>query len=107
MPQYPYDAPVGYSYAHISNAGTVVVKASAGAVNAVNINGGATGAALEMFDNNVTVTGTVVIANMTLGATALASVPYAVEVAGNGVGEFKSGLVVVSTGTIDATIWYR
>jgi len=99
MSQQPYNAPVGLSYSHISNAGTNVVKTAPGMLQAININQGASAAAATVYDN-IAGSGSVV-AVITLGAavTTPQPIPYGVNL--------TKGLAIVTTGSIDLTVVYR
>lgn len=101
MPQTPYNAVLGMTPVHISNAGTHVVMAEGGLLASVIINGGTAGATIEMFDNNVTQTGTAVIGEITLAGTVFPMQPVNYNATVN------NGVVVVATGTFDATILVR
>jgi hypothetical protein len=105
MPQNPYNAPVGLSYANIKAAGTTVVKASPGLLGTVTINSESTGATLQFLDA-ITGAGTVTIGTITTvsGTVAPSRVVYGPDPGGI---NFVTGLVVVATGTIDATIAFR
>ena len=99
MPQIPMNQPVGQNYKHVST-GTVVVKASAGYLDRIVINGGSTSATLTLYDNPTAGSGTV-IAVQTLSASAQAQPAIVYNLL------FTTGLTVVVTGTIDATFMYK
>lgn len=101
MGQNQYTQAAGLSYAHISNAGTTVVKARPGFLGAVNINSGTAGATLTVIDSSVASGTTPQIAVLDVGTTTVVpdQVPYGIET--------NSGIVIVSTGTVDATISFR
>ena len=99
MPQIPYNQPVGQNYKHVST-GTVVVKASAGYLDRIVINGGSTSATLTLYDNPTAGSGTV-IAVQTLSASTNAATAVVYNLL------FTTGLTVVVTGTIDATFMYK
>lgn len=100
--------PLLTAYNHISNAGTFVVKAVPGGLFALNINSATLGAAtIELFDQSSTVTGTVVIAGpINIGTAAVLPLRLNFGPTDGGL-KFNSGLVVLTTGTLDATISYR
>jgi hypothetical protein len=105
MTQTPYSAPVGISYANIVNAGTTVVKAAGGLLGAVTVNSATSGATLEFIDA-LTSAGTVTIGTVTIGSTTAVPgrVVYGFDPGGV---NFNTGLVIVATGTINATVAYR
>lgn len=106
MAQTPYNAPVGVAYSHISNAGTTLVKSVPGAAFSLNINSGTGVGSLTLFDQSTTATGTVTIAVINVGTANV--LPQHLDLGPSGGGlNFKTGLVVVSTGTIDATVGFR
>ena len=107
MPQTPYNEPITVSraYTHISNAGTTLVKATPGSLFSININSGVSEAALTLFDQVTTVTGTNTIAALALTLTEAGPVNLPFGVAGSGL-TFKNGLCIVAAGTIDATVLY-
>ena len=103
MAQVPYNSIVGLTYQHISNAGTTVVKAKPGMLASVIVNQGTGPATLALFDNSVTTTGTVVIGTIELASTTVVGpqqpIVYNVQT--------NTGLVVVASGYVDATITFR
>jgi hypothetical protein len=107
MPQTPYNAPIGVSYYHISAAGTFVAKSVPGALFSLNINSATAGATLELFDQATTATGTVVIAGpINLGTANV--LPSHLDIGPSGAGiNFKTGLVALTTGTLDVTLAIR
>ena len=106
MPQTPYGTPIGVAYTHIANAGTTVVKANPGAMYTININSGTAGATLTLYDQTSTTIGTVLIGALNFGTADVLPlrVPYG---PGKGGINFKNGLVVVTAGTLDATIAFK
>jgi len=104
MPQYLNLTPSPQSYKHISNAGTTLVKATSATLAGVILNQGTVGSTLALFDQATTVTGTVALGTITVAGTS--SVPGFTPFGQGGV-QTTTGLVVVSTGSIDATVVYR
>jgi len=107
MAQTPYNAPVSVSYYHIANAGTYLVKGVPGQVFSVNMNSATSGATFEMFDQATTATGTVVIAGpINLGTANV--LPSHLDIGPSYCGvNFKTGLVVLTTGTLDLMVAFR
>ena len=112
MPQYPYSQPTasslaGASYDHIASAGTFVVKATPGNLFTLNINSATAGATLEFFDQATTVTGTVAIAGpITIGTADI--LPMRLGFGPENVGlKTNTGLVALTTGTLDVTVGFR
>jgi hypothetical protein len=106
MPQYNYNAPVAVAYAHITNAGTNVVKGAPGQLFSININSGSSGSGLTLLDQVGSTVGTVDIGIVAIGTSDIVPLKLAYGPEGAGI-KFNTGLVIVSTGTIDATIGYR
>lgn len=100
--------PLLAAYSHISNAGTFVVKAAPGGLFALNINSATLGAAtIELFDQSTTATGTVVIAGpINIGTAAVLPLRLVFGPTDGGL-RFNTGLVALTTGTLDATVSYR
>lgn len=99
MPQYPYNEPVGLSYKHVVNAATTTVKAGPGYLDRVVYNGGSSSATLTMYDNTAA-SGTIIgVVTLSASENNPAAVVYNAT--------FTTGLVVVSTGTIDCTFIFR
>jgi hypothetical protein len=99
--------PLLAAYNHITNAGTFVIKAAPGGLFSLNINSATAGGTLELFDQSTTATGTVVIAGpITLGT--LDVLPMRVLFGpDNGGLRFNTGLVALTTGTLDVTVGFR
>ena len=100
MPQYNGIQSNPLKYKHISTAGTTVVKATPGVLANVIINSGTTNGALTLLDQSTTITTTNTIAAIALGGTVVTPDVNAYNL------ETNVGLVVVSAGTIDATILF-
>lgn len=107
MPQNFGPPPVGLSYAHISNAGTSAVKATPALLADIAINSASTGATITLIDNKSTVSATPVIGVITLGAAVVT--PTKLSYGDSGVSgiQTNTGLVVLTTGTIDLTVVYK
>ena len=107
MPQTPYNEPITLAYVHIANAGTNVVKSVTGGLFSININSATSGATLELFDQSTTATGTVVIAGpINLGTADILPLNLPFGPTGAGIA-FKTGLVALTTGTLDVTFAIR
>lgn len=100
MPQYPYNEPIGLSYAHINTATTTVVKSVPGLFATFNINSSTTGATIEFFDNT-SATAPIFIGTLTLPTIATPSQQVVYNL------NFKTGLTVVTTGVLDILIGFR
>lgn len=107
MPQTPLGTLGPVSYAHIVNAGTVQVKAAAGSLMSLNVNGVSTASTATLYDVNQTGTlGTVEVAVFTLGTSE--AIPSRIPMGPDNSGlKFNNGLVVVTTGTCDLTFGFR
>lgn len=104
MPQTPYNAPVGVSYKNISGAGTITVKSGAGLLASINVNQAASAAAVTLYDNTAA-SGTK-IGSIVYGAAATAPVSLPFGPNGGGI-NFNTGLVIVTSGSVDLTVAYR
>jgi hypothetical protein len=62
VPQTPYNQPVGLSYKNISTQTTTVVKASAGYLDRIILNGFTAGAVVTLYDNASAASGTTIAA---------------------------------------------
>lgn len=93
----------GKKYSHIANAGTHVVKATAGLLDHVIVNGGSVGATCAIYDQNTTATGTVAVGTITLGGTAEIASPFSLTYGAL----TNTGIVAVTAGTIDLTFIYN
>ena len=100
--------PLLATYNHITNAGTFVIKAAPGGLFSLNINSATLGAAtIELFDQATTASGTVVIAGpINLGTASVVPLRYAFGTNDGGL-RFNTGLVAVTTGTLDVTVLFR
>jgi hypothetical protein len=99
MPQYPYNEPVGLSYKHVVNAATTTVKAGPGYLDRIVYNSGSSAATLTLYDNTAG-SGTIIgVVTLSASENTPSAVVYNVT--------FSTGLVVVSTGTVDCTIVFR
>jgi hypothetical protein len=94
------------TYAHITNAGTVLVKDAPGALLTVNVNSVGAASTVTMYDVAQTGTlGTIEVGILSLGTTQpIGPINMGPPAAGLGL---NTGLVVVTTGTCDLTIGYR
>lgn len=99
MPQYPPGTPVAMNYANIVNAGTTIVKAAPADLQSITINSTG-GTATAVIYDNVTATGTVLVGSLNFSAaTAPVQIKYELST--------KTGLAIISTGTINATVVYK
>ncbi len=95
----PSNQPVGQSYKHVTT-GTVIVKGSAGYLDRIVINSGSSSASLTLYDNPTVGSGNV-IAIQTLSASTNAGAAIVYNLL------FLTGLTIVVSGTIDATIMFK
>lgn len=100
MPQYPYNAPVGLNYTHINTAATTVVKSSAGLFGTFNVNSATSTATIEFYDN------TSAAAPILIGALTLPTITTPNQQVVYNL-YFKTGLTIVTTGTLDVDIGWR
>jgi hypothetical protein len=107
MPQTPLATLGPVNYAHIVNAGTVLVKAAPGSLLTMNVNSIGGASSVTLFDVNQTGTlGTVEIAALALATTE--AIPTKLDFGPPAAGlAFKNGLAIVSTGTCDLTFGFR
>ena len=103
MPQTPYAAPVGFSYAHISSATTTEVKATSGVLGRVIINSASAGT-ITLYDNTAasgTVIGVITISTPITVPTAVIYSDFGYAVT------FKTALTIVTSATCDLTVMFR
>jgi hypothetical protein len=98
MTQNPYSSVVGFSYAHLSNSATTVIKSAPGMMARIVLN--TCGAATITLYDNTAGSGAVIGVLTTTTATVI---PTAVAYEAN----FATGLTAVVSGTVDATVMYR
>ena len=105
MPQ----APFPLKYAHIANAGTTVVKAAPGVLGSLNVNSASSAATVQFIDAASTTVATPVIGTITFGAadTLPQNLPLGSTAEGVPGLAVNTGIVVITTGTLDVTIGYR
>jgi hypothetical protein len=106
MPQTPYSTQVPVSYLHVSNAGTTEGKQAAGALLSMNVNSATGAGTVILYDQIGATPGTVEIASFAIGTADILPLQLPIGPTGAGL-KFNTGLLVVTTGTLDATFGYR
>jgi len=105
MAQTPLSTRSPARYKHIVNAGTVVVSAKPNVLFGVNVNAIAAASTGTLYDaaTAAAVTGSLAVGILSFGSTYAA--PTWIQVGPSDAGiQLNSGLVIISTGSIDATI---
>jgi hypothetical protein len=107
MVQSAYNRVLGYKYAHMSGAQSLVVKTSAGVISNVLINNASNGSTISIYDSNSASTLTPVIGIATIGAAIVGPGINTMYPGDSDAVTTNTGILVVTTGTIDITIIYN
>lgn len=103
----PINTPVGVNYAHITGAGTVVVKANPGILDGMVINKNTgTVSTITFYDSPTAAgigAGVEIAATGTVSATITGTTPVGVTYGLN----YNTGLTIVTAGSADITVMYK